>query len=315
MKILHIENMAGVASTLSRSQRSLGHQSDVLITWPNKFGYPIDYDRNYQGKGVRIPIEMMSVIKIASKYDVLHIHGGLSKKRLDIVLNKLITGKRMLFHFHGSETRMGYGTSYLWMMADGVVSTPDLLRHWPELTYVPNPIEKPKGIYEPMSDGQIKIVHFPTNRRFKGTDVIEKGVEILKNRGFSFEFKIIEGVAHSKVIEEMRHSHVVIDWMSQENVTGIPGIYGNVSLEAMALGRIAVAFIDPTIRPHYPEELPVRSPKEPNPESLADCLDDLITNWRETRMIAESGPKYVEVYHDSTKLAQRFIEKYERILE
>jgi hypothetical protein len=116
-------------------------------------------------------------------------------------------------------------------------------------------------------------------------------------------------------MEEMRRSHIVIDWISQEKVTGIPGIYGNVSLEAMALGRIAVAFIDPTIRPHYPAELPVRSPKEPNPESLADCLGDLITNWRETRMIAESGPKYVAVNHDPTKLAQHFIEKYERIME
>ena len=148
MNILHIENVAGVATTLSRAQRALGHRSDVLITWPNKFNYDIDFDYNYQDRGVRLPLDIFRVIKLAGKYDLLHVHGGLTRKRLDIVLGKFFSRNPIFIHFHGSETRMGYGTHYKWLMAEGVVSTPDLLRWWPDLTYVPNPVVMPEGFQE-----------------------------------------------------------------------------------------------------------------------------------------------------------------------
>ena len=140
-------------------------------------------------------------------------------------------------------------------------------------------------------------------------------MRILRSKGWIFDFKIIEGVHHSKVLEEISDSHIVIDWISREEVTKIPGIYGNVSLEAMSLGSVAVAYVDPLIRPHYPSDLPIISPAKPSVDSLIDCLEPLMADREALRKIAEKGPMYVQRNHDPKNIAKSFLDRYERILQ
>ncbi len=141
MRILHVENVAGVGSALSRAQRGLGHESDVLITWPNRFEFEVDHEHVYQGKGMRLPSEMVKVLRTCRSYDVLHVHGGLTRKRIDILLSRMTTKQILVGHYHGSETRQGYGLHYRRFIDLGVVATPDLLRWLPDIDYVPNPVD------------------------------------------------------------------------------------------------------------------------------------------------------------------------------
>jgi glycosyltransferase involved in cell wall biosynthesis len=112
-------------------------------------------------------------------------------------------------------------------------------------------------------------------------------------------------------LEEISRSHIVVDWISREDLTGIPGIYGKVSLEAMTLGRVAVSFIDPAIRPLYPKDLPVVSPSSCSPEDLAICLAELINDRSALQRMAARGPPYVQENHDPERIARWFIDEYQ----
>jgi hypothetical protein len=317
LKVLHLENLSGVASCLSRAQRNLGVRSDVLITWPNKFGYDVDYEYIYNGSPINIIRNVAGLLNEIRKYDVLHVHGGIKWNRLDIVSGRVFLGKPMMVHYHGSETRMGYGTYYPVLADRGIVSTPDLLSKWKGFEYVPNPIQT-QGLgprQEP--EGRTRVVHIPSNRTLKGTDLVLEAVEILfrSDIGGDFQFELVEGVDHRTALEKMAGAHIIIDSISRQEITGVPGLFGLVSLEAMAMGRVAVAYIDPRWRNSYPAELPIISPERPDPGSLAACLELLIRDRGRTIDVARSGPGYVRQHHDPEKQARWYIEQYVQMLE
>jgi hypothetical protein len=314
MRILHVENVAGVGSALSRAQRGLGHESDVLITWPNRFEFEVDHEHVYQGKGIRLPSEMLKVLSTCRGYDVLHVHGGLTRKRIDILLSRMTTKQILIGHYHGSETRQGYGLHYRRFIDLGVVATPDLLRWLPGCRYVPNPVELPESTLNLPETSSTKIVHIPSDRRIKGTEIIEEAVRKLKGSGLGVDLTVLEGVPHGKAMEEVGRSHIVADWISREEVTGVPGIYGKLSLEAMARGRVAISYIDPGIRALYPDDLPVISPTGTTADDLADCLAPLIRDRHNLEAIAAKGPSYVRSHHDPEATAQWFVDQYQALL-
>ena len=82
-------------------------------------------------------------------YDLVHVHGGINRKRLDVLAMHFIHRKPLLVHYHGSETRMGYGMAYQSMVDSKIVSRPDLLKWHPDAVFIPNPMEpvcKPRSI-------------------------------------------------------------------------------------------------------------------------------------------------------------------------
>jgi hypothetical protein len=195
-----------------------------------------------------------------------------------------------------------------------VVSTPDLLRWLPGCRYIPNPVDPPESASDLPNTPITKIVHIPSDRRIKGTEVVEEAVRNLKAKGMEVELTILEGVPHSKAMEEVGRSHIVVDWISREELTGVPGIYGKLSLEALARGRVAVSFIDPGIRSLYPDDLPVISPKGTNTEDLAECLIPLIRDRHNLKVIAAKGPNYVRSHHDPEAKAKWFVDQYQALL-
>ena len=192
----------------------------MLITWPNRFDFEVDHEHVYQGKGIRLPSEMVKVLRTCRGYDVLHVHGGLTRKRVDILLSRMTTKQILIGHYHGSETRLGYGLHYRRFIDLGVVATPDLLRWLPECRYVPNPVEMPESISDLPDTPSTKVVHIPSDRRIKGTEVIEEAVRQLKVSGLDVELAILEGVPHRKAMEEVGRSHIVADWISREELAG-----------------------------------------------------------------------------------------------
>lgn len=163
---------------------------------------------------------------------------------------------------------------------------------------LPLAIDLSKIDYDPLSlgsDALIKIAHAPTSRGFKGTEIIAMAVEKLQAEGLGVELVVLEGLAHSELLTEIRRCHIFIDQISV-------GWYGTVALEAMAIGRPTCAFIDKSYLRHvdYGGEMPVINVIRAN---IADVLRDLIGDIDGLCLIGARSRKFVEEHHDVQKIA------------
>ena len=177
MKILHINDQAGVACILAKYQRFNGQQSKVLsYNKIDKFGI-LKYYKDYVDIVDRDNF-IKYCISEAKDADVIHIH---SKEELVIKMRKTFgNSKKIILHYHGTDIRqnkdnptvstmrnikiksklfaargryrlrlvqMGYYKSLEKLrmesqnLADEIlVSTSDLLSLLPNAKYLPNPV-------------------------------------------------------------------------------------------------------------------------------------------------------------------------------
>ena len=300
--------MAGVASTLAAAQRELGHEAHVLETWKLSVSYPHDYEF-YYGKGLTEDLRLMrKAIRVGLDHDVIHVHGGIARKRLDLLW--LGTRRPMLVEYHGSDVREGYGLHYRWLAKKKIVASPDMTLQVPGSEFVPNPVQPMDPVFD-MAE-QPTVVHMPTVREKKGTDLILSAVTELKKESAGFKFDLIENVPRDEAMWRLGRAHILIDQVVDEKVSGIPGLIGMTSLEAMALGKAAVCHVDPEWLKWYPG-IPIVNTAV-DKDDLKSVLRRLIADLGETRKIGLAGNEYVKKYHSPQALAKRFIGLYESIL-
>lgn len=308
MRILHIENTAGVGWQIAQGQRALGHQAEVLETYRGRIHFEHDHENYYEG--AFIPIKMLRTLLLARHYDIVHMHSGIALKRIDIPAIKRLLRKPLVVHYHGSETRMGYGM-YRQGLADAkIVATPDLLQWHPEAIYVPIPQTPLEYHYE--FDGRLKVLHAPTDRRLKGTDLILEAIDKTKEEGVPFDFTLVEGATHEELLERFRHNNVYIDRVIAE-VDGKPiETMGVAPLEAMSTGNAVIMHINDQYLPFY-EGGPVINVR-PTVQSLVSSLRELTARPEGIRELGEKGAKYVAETRDPKVIAQMCLDIYEQVL-
>ncbi len=272
---------------------------------------PHDLELYYEHNGVLDDLRnVQRIVKYAKDFDIVHLHGGIFWKRLDVLDIKLVHRLPLVVHYHGSETRDGYGMHYRFLADHKFVSRPDLLRWHHDGEYIPNPVERMPYVFD--VDRSPKILHMATNRRAKGTDLIEQVLSDLKNEGLDFEQKVLYRVRHEDAIEELKTSHILIDQVIDSGSIGIPSIIGMASLEAMAMGKATISTFDEGYRQYYPG-CPVVV-VEPNAEALKDKLRWLIGDLEKARQIGVSGREYVQRHHDPDVISKRTLDVYEKLL-
>lgn len=302
MKILHLDNTANVAVLISKGLRKYGIQSDVMELTPNPFHYPVDI-KNYFGHNPFSKFKcVIRNIKIADNYDIIHIHSGITWNRFDLVFIKKILDRPLIVHFHGSDARLGYGMHFIDFIDKKIISTPDLFKWLPDAVHIQNPMVLNKYIWD---DNKICVIHLPSKREIKGTDIIIKAVEIAQKK-VDFDFKIVENVQYSIAMQEISKSHVVID-----QVYPAFGNEGMVSLEAMSMGKIPVCYINPEYRN---EDIPIISPDEPTFESLADCLIGLIKIKYLMKLQSKICYDYIKNNRTPEIIAKQYIPLYKEVL-
>jgi len=139
VKVLHIWNPAGVASTLAKYQYRLLNWKTWVITrkYYDKFGLTIygeAIDCSYFSFKIRALIKALS-------FDIIHVHAF---DEIISLLKKLYPHKKIIIHYHGSDIRGKWKVrKRFWKKADLIlVSTPDLLQGAPEnAIYLPNPVD------------------------------------------------------------------------------------------------------------------------------------------------------------------------------
>jgi len=278
----------------------------VLETYWSPLSFPHDKELYYQGKFLADLRTMRKVVKEARGYDIVHVHAGVHWKRFDIVAISQILRKPIVVHYHGSETRLGYGLAYRHLWKHTIVGRPDLLSAHPRAVFIRNPIIGVEKV--PLPTGKLRVLHTFHNPDTKGSAIIRECLEKLVDDGVEMEFSILEKVDHERVMEEMARSHVVIDQLIDSKTTGLPSIIGVVALEAMAMGRAVVSSFDPAYQRFYPG-CPVLV-VDPNGGGLMKAIREVVADRSILESRAMAGPKYVESNHSPLSSAKAVLNVY-----
>lgn len=187
------------------------------------------------------------------------------------------------------------------------VTTPDLLLDWPTAQWAPLVIDVDRW----RSDSPVLlrsrpvVVHAPTNRMIKGTDLIEPVLDGLHREG-AIEYRRLEAIRSEDMPLHFRGADIVIDQVRL-------GAYGSVSVEAMAAGRLTIAHVHDrtveSIRRITGETVPI---VRATPEVLERRLRDVIDRPDRARVIAERGPAFVRTVHDGRLTAEVIAESFLR---
>jgi glycosyltransferase involved in cell wall biosynthesis len=303
MRILHVNNQASVGFMLSRAQRELGHESDLLAVRKTTQRVPDHSAKDVKGVALKL-------LKMAPRYDLIHVHGGIGISGVSLMPFKA-AGKRFFAHYHGSELRENIQTSFSFMVERIFVSTPDLLNYSEnvggrELLHIPNPVFIENVIpvdwnqreRELETGKELRLAHLPSRREIKGTHNVIAAVERARKEGADIDLDIIEKVEVDEAMMRLQRAHVCIDWMSSDYM-----IHGVVSVEAMVRGIPTICNIDAGM---YPDDIPIISA---TPGDLAYKLVELNDDRSALPEIGKLSREYALKYHHPVSVAKR-IEEY-----
>jgi glycosyltransferase involved in cell wall biosynthesis len=147
------------------------------------------------------------------------------------------------------------------------------------------------------------IVHAPTHRAFKGSDIIEDVISRL-SKECTIEYMSIEGSSHQDTLKLVQEADIVIDQI-------LCGAYGNVSVEAMALGKPVICYIRPDLVDYYPDDLPIISA---NPETLYSVLKQLVSSSEQRIELGKRGRSFVEGFHEGSRVITQLVDIYNSVL-
>lgn len=84
---------------------------------------------------------------------------------------------------------------------------------------------------------KLRIVHAPTERAVKGSNIILAILEDLKkHRNIEIDFEIVENLPHEHAIEVLKKAHLIIDQI-------LVGWYGGLAVEVMSMGKPVICRI------------------------------------------------------------------------
>lgn len=147
-----------------------------------------------------------------------------------------------------------------------------------------------------------RVLHAPTNRAFKGTAYVEEALGRLESQA-TFDYVRVERVSHDQALRIYASGDIVVDQL-------LCGSYGMLSVEAMALGKVVVAFIREDVREHLPADLPIVIAR---PETLADVLLPLLRDGDLRHELGRRSRAYVEQYHSLDHVAPRLLAIYDTL--
>ncbi len=320
MKILHApENIANQAWLMAEGLRHHGHEVQVWEYGESRFGYPAD---RVIVPGDDPAVYFSTLVEaVAEDFDVVHFHFARSL----IPANDFLPwfwdlpvwralGVKIVFTFHGSDVRLRshhiqddqwsfYRYADIPCDEELIASRLSVIRRYahhmtvgsvldrpyvPEARYVPKTVDVGRLESTPFQNRQRPVVvHAPSRRATKGSDFVLQGLDDARARGADFELDLVEGVSHEEAMTRMARADIVVEKL-------LGGDAGVTSLEAMAMGKVAIARIRDEVLDAHPE-MPV---VDADPETFTDVLIDLIADPEKRRRLGEQGREYVKKEHD-----------------
>ncbi|MBK8956756.1 MAG: glycosyltransferase [Saprospiraceae bacterium] len=147
------------------------------------------------------------------------------------------------------------------------------------------------------------IVHSASKTGGKGTKYVLQAIENLKSQ-FRFEFRLLHDLSKEEALQWVEKCDVFIDQL-------ITGSHGTAAVEAMAMGKPVLCYINPVVGRDYPEDLPILNA---NPDTIEMVIRDLLQHPEKRTETGKSSRKYVEKYHDDEQNAADLHELYVQLM-
>jgi hypothetical protein len=141
------------------------------------------------------------------------------------------------------------------------------------------------------------ILHAPSHRGIKGTEHVLAAIDRLRGEGVRFDFRLLEDLPNTRVLEMLTDSDIVVDAVNGETIA-------TLALEGMATGNVVLT--------RYLRERNRIGRECPavyvNVHTLANELRRVIEDRDLRCRVANAGPSYVRKYHDHVRVAQQILD-------
>lgn len=336
--VLHISYMVHVPYHTTRILRLAGMKADYLAkgfspVW-NKCDYhaPAFFLPFFQAF-----MEFLQFWQVVVKYGSVHLHFALTMSHSGWELPFLKKmGRKIVVHYRGCEVRDYHQNIRLhpdmnicqecdydrYCISESnilrvkrvskyadtlLVTTPDMKDFVPEAMFMPFfcPIlddlsQHNQNVKLKYPERPLRILHWTNHPGIEGTCKIISCIESLQNKGYLIEFKILKGVPHSVVMDEIFWADLTIGKMKM-------GYYANSQIESMVRGVPAITWIRPDL---VTEELS-------NSGFIISHLDELentLKYYLDNPKIIENKKKIAKSsilkLHNNINLANRYKEIY-----
>ncbi len=195
-------------------------------------------------------------------------------------------------------------------IANGIYSVnPDLLNVLPVRSrFVPYGhvfLNEWLPIYSQAHSGSLRILHAPSHRKVKGTDLILTALNELKARGYDFELLLVEGMSNANAKKIYASADILVDQL-------FAGWYGGLAVELMALGKPVLAYIRESDLHFIDNEMRADLPViNVNPSNIKSVLKQVLEMPRaELISLGVRSRLFVEKWHDPIKIANQIKEDY-----
>jgi glycosyltransferase involved in cell wall biosynthesis len=146
------------------------------------------------------------------------------------------------------------------------------------------------------------IVHAPSNNAIKGTKFVEKAIQELERKKIPFEYKRITNMTNAQALELYKSADIIVDQL-------ILGSYGIFACEAMALGKPVVCYIQESLIPTFPKDLPIINA---NPDTIQSVLENLLQDGNYRHQSGIKSRNFAQNYHDIRVVAKKLVNIYKK---
>ena len=344
--VLHVSCLSHKPFMLSRLMREKGLKSEYLAVaaetgWlqVGTRGYDYNVTFNTYLKIIFQPwIIAYYILSVMGRYDVIHYHFAtlLTNNELELALLKRM-GKVIVFHFRGCDLRQrsvnnktnpelnccqecdypegscenrvqSFRISLAKKYADLLfVTTPDLLDFLPEAEQMP--FIAPYGIdlgkveATPKNKGVFRVVTSSNHDSVDGTEYIRKAVKRLQEEGRAIELIEVHKTPYEKALSIYKSADVYVSKLRM-------GYYNNANIECMMMAIPCMSYV----REEFLRNMPDCPIIITRPDTVYQRLKEYIDQPEKLKEIGQQGIQFVKKYHDSDKIVQYMIKRYNEAL-
>jgi glycosyltransferase involved in cell wall biosynthesis len=239
-------------------------------------------------------------------FDIIHYDAGLDFFRDSSQAVKWKKdGKKIVCCYYGSDLRIRGIIKTLDEISDlNITSEYDHLKLKKDLNYLFYPFDPselpPKNN---LNNETITIVHSPTNRKYKGTDLIISVIDKIQKEK-KINFLLLENIRRPELLKVKAQADICIDQVG--GTMGGTG-YGKAGLETLALGIPTITNMTSEYAGWLPENpfIVANDQKE-----LYSQLNLLIENSFFRNEIGNKGVEWVKKYHGFEQVNKKLFELY-----
>lgn len=239
-------------------------------------------------------------------FDIIHYDGGLDFYRdARQAIKWKSQGKKIICCYYGSDLRIRGVIKKLDEISDlNITSEYDHLFLKKDIHYLFYPYDTSELPHKEVNENDVvRIIHTPSNRKYKGTELIIKVIEkISKER--KIEFILLENKSRDLILEIKRKCDISIDQVGgRMGGTG----YGKAGLESLGMGIPTIT----NMTKEYFEWLPENPFIVANNEKeLYEKLSMLIEDKKLREEIGSKGKLWVEKFHSLKNVNEALYKLY-----